>query len=155
MAERNGLELGETRRTLAIALLRARETVMERFRPMLGRVEVTEQQWRVMRVLQETGETDASQLATRACILPPSLTRMLKSLETRGFLAVRRDPDDGRRQLIRLTDAGQAFLREVTPQSAEIYARIEAAIGKDRVQALLDELDHLVQALEDEGPPKP
>ena len=35
-AARNGFELSETRRTLPIALLRARETVMERFRPMLS-----------------------------------------------------------------------------------------------------------------------
>ncbi|WP_238364730.1 homoprotocatechuate degradation operon regulator HpaR [Mesobacterium pallidum] len=144
---RDGFELADTQRTLAIALLRARETVMERFRPMLGSVGVTEQQWRVLRVLQETGETDASQLAAHACILPPSLTRMLKTLETRGFLTVRRDPDDGRRQLICLTPEGTDFLHQVAPQSAEIYARIEAAIGPDRVQALLDELDHLVQAL--------
>ena len=39
--------LSKTRRTLPIALLRAREHLMERFRPMLLSYSVTEQQWRV------------------------------------------------------------------------------------------------------------
>ena len=44
----------DTRRSLPIALLRARETVMHRFRPLLASHDLTEQQWRVIRVLGET-----------------------------------------------------------------------------------------------------
>ena len=146
--ERDGFELAETRRTLPIALLRAREAVMERFRPMLSAHDVTEQQWRVLRVLQEAGETDATQLAAAACLLPPSLTRMARSLEARGFIAQRKDPDDGRRSLIALTEAGKAFLRAVSPESVAIYARIEAQIGQERIAHLLDELGALLDALE-------
>lgn len=147
-AERDGFELAETRRTLPIALLRAREALMERFRPMLLAHEVTEQQWRVLRVLQEAGETDASQLAEAACLLPPSLTRMARSLESRGFIVQRKDPGDGRRSLIALTPAGQAFLRMVSPESVAIYAQIEARIGRARIDHLLDELGALLDALD-------
>lgn len=144
---KDGFELARTGRTLPMALLRAREAVMERFRPLLLSHDVTEQQWRVLRVLQEVGETDASQLADRASILAPSLTRIIKTLETRGFIATRKDPDDGRRSLVTLSADGAGFIREVTPDSAAIYAEIEAKIGKDRVNALLDELDFLLQAM--------
>ena len=144
---KDGFELARTGRTLPMALLRAREAVMERFRPLLLSHDVTEQQWRVLRVLQEVGETDASQLAERASILAPSLTRIIKTLETRGFIATRKDPDDGRRSLVTLSADGAGFIREVTPDSAAIYAEIEAKIGKDRVNALLDELDFLLQAM--------
>ncbi|MGL4281189.1 MAG: MarR family transcriptional regulator, partial [Albidovulum sp.] len=75
--------LAETRRTLPIALLRAREAVMERFRPLLAAHDISEQQWRVMRVLQEAGESDATQLSRAANVLAPSLTRMLRTLEAR------------------------------------------------------------------------
>ena len=40
-------------RSLPMQLLRAREAVMQRFRPMLHQHGVTEQQWRVIRVLVE------------------------------------------------------------------------------------------------------
>ncbi|WP_421904785.1 MarR family transcriptional regulator [Mameliella sp.] len=77
---RDEFPLSETQRTLPIALLRAREAVMERFRPMLRDIDVTEQQWRVLTVVREAGEIDATQLARAACVLAPSLTRTLKSL---------------------------------------------------------------------------
>ena len=67
----------DTRRSLPIALLRARETVMHRFRPLLASHDLTEQQWRVIRVLGETSPLDASDVAERACILAPSLTRII------------------------------------------------------------------------------
>lgn len=145
---KDGFGLARTHRTLPIALLRAREVVMERFRPMLAANEVTEQQWRVMRVLEEAGETDASFLANKACILAPSLTRIMRTLEARGFLQAHRDEADGRRMLVGLTDEGRSFIRELAPQSAQIYAEIEDKIGAQNIEKLLDQIEHLLQALE-------
>lgn len=144
---KDGFELAETQRTLPIALLRAREAVMERFRPMLSAHDVSEQQWRVMRVLQEAGELDASRLAERACVLPPSLTRMLKSLEARGFIALRRDPQDGRRMQVSLTVTGDDFIAQVAPESVAIYREIEKQIGAEEISDLLDRLEALLSAL--------
>lgn len=144
---RDGFDLAETRRTLPIALLRAREAVMDRFRPLLATHDITEQQWRVMRVLQETGESDATQLSQSANVLAPSLTRMLRALETRGFTVARKDPADARRAIITLTDAGRGFIRALAPESSAIYAGIEARLGRDRIEHLLDELDFLLQSL--------
>lgn len=139
--------LARTRRTLPIALLRARETMMERFRPMLHRHDVTEQQWRVLRVLDENERTDASELAKGAAILAPSLSRILKTLEARGFIEMRKDPGDGRRTLVSLSDAGSAFLAEAAPESATIYAEIEAQVGRDRIETLLNQIDSLITKL--------
>ena len=143
----DGFELSTTRRTLPMALLRARELVMERFRPVLQEHGVTEQQWRVLRVLQEADEVDASELAEGACILAPSLTRILKALEGRGFIAIGKDPEDRRRALIRLTRAGDAFIREIAPSSASIYTDLEARIGRAEIEGLLDQLERLVEVL--------
>lgn len=61
--------LASTDRTLPMALLRAREAVMDMFRPHLAAHGVTEQQWRVMRVLAELDGADAQMLAAKANIL--------------------------------------------------------------------------------------
>src|SRR6187402_330172 len=87
----------DTRRALPIALLKARETVMARFRPILAARDVTEQQWRVIRVLGEESPLDASEAAERACVLAPSLTRIIKALEDRRLITRERDSADGRR----------------------------------------------------------
>ena len=145
--DQDGFRLATTRRTLPIALLRAREALMEQFRPLLLAHGVTEQQWRVMRVLHEAGELDASELATAACILAPSLSRMIKKLEANSYIRAVKDPKDGRRTLISLTEDGDAFIRNVAPQSAQIYAEIEAKVGPDRINTLLDEIESLIAAM--------
>ena len=131
-----------------MVLLRAREAVMEEFRPMLLRKGITEQQWRVLRVIREGGEIDASELARNASILAPSLSRIIKTLEGNGMISTRRDPNDGRRALIRLTDRAEAFINEVAPESAAIYAELEKRIGKTAIADVMHSLDALLTALE-------
>lgn len=133
----------DTRRALPIALLRAREAVMARFRPVLAAHDVTEQQWRVIRVLAERGPLDASEVAERACVLAPSLTRIIKALEERALITRDKDAGDGRRVLLALAPAGTALIRAVTPESRAVYAEIEARYGRDRMERLLDLLGEL------------
>ncbi|MDN2580273.1 homoprotocatechuate degradation operon regulator HpaR [Aquibium sp. ELW1220] len=133
----------DTNRSLPIALLRAREAVMSHFRPLLAAHDITEQQWRVVRTLGESGALDATELAARACLLAPSLTRIVRTLEDRGFVTRERDATDARRAVIRITTKGLDFIREVTPASRAIYAEMEAKLGRERIEALLDMLQDL------------
>jgi len=133
----------DTRRSLPIALLRAREAVMARFRPVLQAQDVTEQQWRVIRVLAEQSPLDATELADRACILAPSLTRIIRSLEERGLVLRERDQGDGRRILLSLSDKGLEIIYNVSPASRAVYADLEERYGRDRIEALLEMLSDL------------
>ena len=128
-----------------MALLRAREAVMSHFRPMLDRHGVNEQQWRVIRVLAEAGPLDASDVAERANILAPSLTRMIKAMVLRGLIATARDADDGRRVMLTIAPAGVALLRDVSPEAARIYDGLEARFGPERVELLLGLLEDLTR----------
>jgi homoprotocatechuate degradation regulator HpaR len=135
----------QTRRSLPIALLRARETIMAKFRPMLARHNINEQQWRVIRILCEHGELDATQLAERALVLGPSLTRMIKTLEKSKLIATRNDKSDGRRTIIAITSKARALIKEVTPESASIYKTIEQKFGTVQTEQLLDLLEALAK----------
>ena len=137
----------DTGRSLPMALLRTREIVMERFRPVLLSYNVTEQQWRVLRVLSEVGELEASQLAVRACILAPSLTRIIKTLEAAELITSCKDKDDGRRTLLAVAQKGSELIALVTPECCAHYAEIEAAFGHDEMENLLDKLDELQKLL--------
>jgi homoprotocatechuate degradation regulator HpaR len=130
-----------TRRSLPMALLSAREAVMSHFRPMLDGHDVNEQQWRVIRVLAEAGQMTASDVAERANILAPSLTRMIRSLTERGLISKARDDKDGRRVMLEIAPAGRELLRKVTPDSARIYAELEARFGKEKFEQLVDLLE--------------
>lgn len=133
----------ERRRSLAIGLLRAREAVMSHFRPILAAHDVTEQQWRVVRALSEAGTLDATEVAEKASILAPSLTRMIRSLEERGLVTKLKDEADGRRVLLQLAPAGQTLIDAVMPASRRVYAEIDERFGAARVEDLLDLLDEL------------
>lgn len=132
-----------TRRSLPIALLRAREAVMGHFRPMLAAHDITEQQWRVIRILAEAGMVDASEMADRAFILAPSLTRIIRSLEERGIITKAKDDNDGRRVLLQITAAGLAIIEEVAPESRLIYDRLEKHFSREKIELLLDMLDEV------------
>lgn len=130
-----------THRSLPIALLRTREAVMQQFRPHLAELGVTEQQWRVLRVLGEDGPSEAGQVAGRACILPPSLSRILKTLGAMRLVLTESRKDDGRRTVIRLTALGEKVLAQALPQSKIVYSQLEKRIGAQKLRQLLDLLD--------------
>jgi homoprotocatechuate degradation regulator HpaR len=140
----------DTSRSLAIALLRARESVMQRFRPMLQSHGVTEQQWRVLRVLNEEDRIDAGLLAVRGCILAPSLSRILSALRDQKWIEFEKDPGDRRRLIVTLTAEGRRFFDTIARQSAQIYGEIEHLIGKTEISHLLDELSTLQSKLSTE-----
>lgn len=135
-----------TRRSLPMSLLRAREVIMAHFRPMLMAHEVTEQQWRVLRVLAETRSVDASELAERASILPPSLTRIIRTLQDRKLITRGRLDEDGRRVILNITPAGLELLDKLAPERRAIYQAIEDRYGSEKLQALLDLLDDLIRS---------
>lgn len=135
--------LRQTRRSLPIALLRAREKVMEPIREMLVASGVNEQKWRVLRILEEQGPMELSHLARDACLLLSSLTRMVRPLEDEGLVTRSTPPDDRRKSVLTITPSGAALIEAHSAQSAAIFRQIEASFGKDRLETLLDLLEDL------------
>lgn len=133
--------------SLPIALLRARETVMARFRPMLAANGVTEQQWRVLRAIQENQNVDATKLSEWCCLLMPSLSRILRSMENEGLITRERAASDARRQTVELTEAGRVLFEKIAPQSEAIYAEIEQSLTKDRVSEMVGGLRTMMSLL--------
>lgn len=128
-----------------MALLRARELIMAHFRPMLARHDLTEQQWRVLRVLAEAGPLEATELANQASILPPSLTRIIKALVARKFITRSRVKGDSRRARLAIGAPGLALIEELAPERVAIYDAIERRYGIEEHNRLLDLLERLVE----------
>jgi homoprotocatechuate degradation regulator HpaR len=136
-----------TRRSLPISLLRTREVVMQHFRPLLAELGVTEQQWRVLRVLGENGPSEAGDVAAAACILPPSLSRITQALMKAKLIRSAIDRADGRRSIISLTERGLQMLQSSSSQSGAVYGQMERSIGKDKLERLLDLLEDVQSAM--------
>ena len=135
--------LPSTARSLPIALIRAREGIMAPIRDMLSETGITEQQWRVLRVLSEFGVMDAKTLADRSSLLFPSLTRIAATLRYKGLVSQSRDERDRRRQFIEITAAGQSIIDERAARAAEIVKGFKASLGDNNYETLLDFLEML------------
>lgn len=145
---RNRSRLRNVSRSLPIALLRTREAVMRQFRPALKAVDLTEQQWRVLRALDSVPEIDATGLAMATFLLPPSLSRILRDLEKRQLINRRPDPADLRAWLISLTPEGQKTIDAAGVWVETIYAAMTDRIGKERLDVLMQLLRDIEQDLD-------
>jgi homoprotocatechuate degradation regulator HpaR len=131
------------RQSLPLALLQAREAAMSFFRPSLNEHGLTEQQWRIIRILEQHGELEIYQLAELACILKPSMTGVLVRMEAAGMVHRRKAEQDQRRVLITLADKGKASFESMSQCMEANYQRLQDQFGEEKFQMLLGLLDDL------------
>lgn len=129
-------------RALPIALLHAREATLKPFRHELDQIDLTVQQWRVIRVLAEGKACCATELAERCVLMPPSLSRILKNLMDRNLIE-RVDDTDGRRRKVQIAPAGEEKYRQMSGKAAKIYEDLENRFGHEKMETLLDLLNEL------------
>ncbi|WP_395055037.1 homoprotocatechuate degradation operon regulator HpaR [Polaromonas sp.] len=137
-----------THRNLPRLLLQARESVMAHTRPQLREHALSDQQWRVLRVLGEHGVVETGKVAREAFIIGPSLTGVLSRMERDGLIRRARDPADQRRSVVEATDKGMKLVSTLSQTIEAHYAWMETSLGKDKLAqlyALLDEVIDLEQ----------
>lgn len=137
-------------RNLPMLLLQAREGVIAHFRPILNAAGLTEQQWRIVRVLLESGPLEPRQIVAATRISSPSLAGVLARMDDLGLVARERMAGDQRRVRVSLTPKSRAIAATLAPQIEAVYDAIETHIGADfvaRFYATLDELIELIGEL--------
>ena len=137
-----------THRNLPRLLLQAREAVMQNARPRLRERGLSDQQWRVLRVLGELGVVETGRVAREAFILGPSLTGVLSRMERDGLICRARDAEDQRRTVVELTRQGRETVKRLSHLIEAHYAHMEKSLGKQKLAqlyALLDEVIALEQ----------
>jgi homoprotocatechuate degradation regulator HpaR len=138
--------------SLPVRLMRAREAVMIRIRPVLRAHGVTEQQWRVLCTVRDLEETEITVLAERVFLLPPSLSRIVRDLEARGLIARRPSARDQRRALVSIKAEGEALIHRVEPALLAVRLETLELCGAERLRVLAGMLEALEAAL---GPGSP
>ena len=91
---------------MCFPLYAAAREVVKRYRPYLEKIDLTYTQYIVMMVLWEEEECSVKSLCEKLYLDSGTLTPVLKSLETKGFLTRRRSESDERIVLVRITDSG-------------------------------------------------
>ncbi|PUE09482.1 homoprotocatechuate degradation operon regulator HpaR [Limnohabitans sp. T6-5] len=143
-----------THRNLPRLLLQAREAVMAHTRPSLRQHSLSDQQWRVLRVLgehaSESAGIETGRVAREAYLLGPSLTGVLTRMERDGLIERSRCPQDARRSVVRATELGLEKVNALSQTIEAHYDWMEAQLGKEALLALYGLLDEVI-ALEGDG----
>ena len=140
--------LNDFSHTLPIRLLRARHAAINQFQPIYRKYDVTEQQWRVLRMVTSSGSLTAGDLSHAIFISMPSLSRIMHSLEKRKLIRRRADKDDLRKTIVSATAAGRTMVAGAAIWSDTRYRDIAQWFGKTRLKELQILLDDLVQVLD-------
>lgn len=121
---------------------------MAHTRPSLREHGLSDQQWRVLRVLGEHAHEgsgmETGRVAHEAYLLGPSLTGVLSRMERDGLIARERCPQDARRTVVRATAQGLAKVQALSETIEAHYLWMAQQLGKDKLRQLNVLLDEVI-----------
>lgn len=136
-------------RNLPQLFLRARGSLMSHFRPILSHFGLTDQQWRILRLLDEHEQLEPRELCEMCQILSPSMAGVLTRMEEIDLISRSPMEGDQRRVLVSLSGHGMQLMSEIAPLIDMQYQHIEKSFGKQAVNDLIRKLEEFIQAGED------
>jgi MarR family transcriptional regulator, organic hydroperoxide resistance regulator len=131
-------------RQVCFALVVASRSVLSVYRPLLEPMGLTHPQYLVMLALWEQSPRSLGEIAGLLQLDSPTLSPLVKRLETSGLITRTRSSDDERRLDIQLTSRG----RELRREAEKIPPAIVAQLGVDvsELEALRDSLTKIITA---------
>jgi MarR family transcriptional regulator, organic hydroperoxide resistance regulator len=107
------------------------------YKPLLDELGITYTQWIAIVALWEEDHLTVKGLGERLFLESNTLTPILKKLEELGYVRRQRDPDDERRVMVSLTEAGRSLrerggrnkLASATGLAPEDFARLQKAVA--------------------------
>jgi homoprotocatechuate degradation regulator HpaR len=124
---------------------------MPRFRRIFNEFGLTEQQWRVLRVLWEHEEIAFRDLSETTLIPAPSLVGVVDRLGKQGLVARKRSETDRRNVFVHATDKGRELHRVVRPRVDDAYAELRGSVDAEEWRQLMRGLERIA-SLEQEVP---
>ena len=87
-----------------------------------------------------------SELAAHLGVTRQAAAQLVEEMVAKGYVERRRHPDDGRAQLVTLTERGWACTRAADAAAAETVGAWAAVLGEDRLRAVRDALAEIAPA---------
>ena len=127
--------------SLPMALYRTLDAVMPRFRKIFNEFGLTEQQWRVLRVLWDLEAVSLNRLAALTLIPAPSLVGVVDRLERDQLVTRQRSEADRRKVNVVLTSQGAALEDDIMPRIASAYADLKQSVDTPTWDRVLEGLN--------------
>ncbi|MCH5321098.1 MAG: MarR family transcriptional regulator [Eubacterium sp.] len=105
-SEYDGLKLENQ---LCFPLYACSKEIIKQYRPYLEKLDLTYTQYITMMVMWEEKKINVKELGKKLFLDSGTLTPVLKSLESKGYVSRSRSSEDERVLLIEITDSGEAL----------------------------------------------
>jgi MarR family transcriptional regulator, organic hydroperoxide resistance regulator len=115
-------------------LRRITDTLIERFTAGLTPHGLTLPMWRILAVLHGRGATRFSVLVSQTLLEPPTLSRLVADLRTKGFITKTSSEIDARGVLIAPTKKGLEFVERLTPHAFEVEKETLVGLTDDEAE---------------------
>jgi len=135
--------------SLPMMLYRALDVVMPPYRDLFSQFNITEQQWRVLRVLWSNNQVTSAQLAERTLLSAPSLVGIIDRLEKKGLIQRIRSTTDRRAVYIVATGSGRALQNQTLPLVEEIQEHMRSSLSDEEWQQLENALAKISRSVAD------
>ena len=132
--------------SLPMVLYRTLDAVMPRFRKIFNEFGLTEQQWRVLRVLWDEEALTFNRLAALTLIPPPSLVGIVDRMERAELVTRQRSEADRRKVNVVPTSQGVALEDEIMPHVARAYAELKQSVDPQTWEQVVRGLNAIAAA---------
>ncbi|RZS41003.1 DNA-binding MarR family transcriptional regulator [Herbihabitans rhizosphaerae] len=123
----------ETGSSLATRLRLAVVRLNRRLRAQRTSSSVTLTQLSAMSCLYKCGPLSPGELAAKEGVQPPSMTRVISSLEEAGHVTRAPHPSDGRQAIVSLSDQGREYIRaDISAREAWLDQRLSELDEQER-----------------------
>lgn len=138
---------------VCFSLAVASREVVSLYRPLLQPLGLTHPQYLVMVTLWGAGEpVSAKELSRLLNLEAPTLSPLLKRLQSAGLVERRRDPGDERSLLVSLTEEGQALRVQAAGVPPALFVKL--GMSMEKIETLRNVLTELIghAKLQNDGP---
>ena len=99
-----------------------------------------------------SGDWSPARLANAFQVTKGAITNTLQRLESRGYVRIVSNPDDGRGKLVSLTAAGRKLREQCVGRVNPLLVDLEATLGKDRFARAIPLLEEVRKYLDNQRP---
>lgn len=113
---------------LCFPLYALAKEVIKQYRPYLDEINLTYTQYIAMMVIWEKEKVNVKELGKKLYLDSGTLTPVLKSLETKGFVTRYRSSEDERILMVEITEKGAALKDKAVRIPGQMVANIEISL---------------------------
>ena len=105
--------------------------------------DLTLTEWRILYILRSMSTATMSQIVQESRLDKAQISRSIKALVEKGYIASAQDEHDQRRQLLKATPAGRAIKDKILPIMMRRQEAMTEGLSDEDIDTFLRILDHL------------